>query len=173
MISRLYGVSVLVEVGSAYEPIPLQTGPSTLFQLASSIGPHLEISCVSGNVLRIYDTESQSSPSNALNFRFVFFQVAPTLPIFALDLRARLAEEPWVTFDPKHIIRPGQGGIPYDYKAQAILPADLKDITARAVLISVATQIRMISVLQLPLRKEESPKAQWQDASSTWQLRIE
>lgn len=149
LISQLFGVSVLIELEDSYRPAHLESQTASLSQIALSLGPHLEAHCVANNVLSIYDEQSQQSRSNALNYSFRFFSVPLTFPEFRLNLLSRLATEPWRPFNPKQLIQPGQGYLPSDYKAQAIAPLDLRDVTAREVVIEVATQIRIISVLAL------------------------
>ena len=171
-LARTFGVSLIIEVDEPLKRIEIPSGKATLSQVATYFGGLEKSACAGSTVFHLYTDKALRARDNALNFEFQYFEIPTDLDLFELDLRGRLREEPWrQAADGRQLIQPGQGYVSPDHERFALTTAVIRKATARQLLVRVATEQQLISLLVLPLREEGTAKANWAQADATWTLR--
>ena len=167
--SQAERVSIIAEINSGIE-VDIPTEAKSLMALVQLTDP--SISCVKiDKVLYFASDKVVNRDGNLLNYRFAFFEVPSDLDHFRLLFRSRLNTEGLHPPVARQLINPGSGYISWDAKLRPLRTEVLRDITARDLLVRVASEQPFVSVIEFsppnPIQPQPTEKV-WLFADQHW-----
>ena len=166
--SRLLHISVVAEIEVGTE-IDVPSGPTSIDDLLSSDG--YGVHCFSvDKVIHIVASKVAKLDGNLLNYKFRYFEIPSDVDLFRISLRSRLDDEGFaVVGGDRKLIKPGSGYVAADASSFPLQAEELHEITARDLILKVATQQIITCVIEFPQNgSNERPENVWKFAKQHW-----
>jgi hypothetical protein len=165
--SRLLHISVVAEIEVRTE-IDVPSSSTNIDELLSSASSGLYCSSVD-KVVHIVSSKVANLEGNLLNYKFRYFEIPSDVDHFRISLRARLDDEGFAHGGDRQLIKPGSGYIAFDASSFPLQPEKLHEITARDLILRVASQQIITFVIEFPqVESNERPQNVWRRAEQHW-----
>jgi hypothetical protein len=167
-VSRLLNASFVAEIEDGTE-VEVPSSSTNLDTLLSSVNLGLHCSSVD-NVIHVVAAGVANQDGNLLNHKFSYFEIPADVDHFSLTLHARLDDEGFDTSGERRLIKSGSGYIPADASSYPLKAEELHGITARDLILKVASQEVITCVIEFPKGDTvKQPKSVWNFAEQHWQ----
>jgi hypothetical protein len=167
-VSKLLNTSVVAEIEDGSE-VDVPGNSINIDTLLSSVDPDLHCSFIN-NVIHISAGRVLKENGNLLNHKFSYFEIPADVDHFLRMLRTRLDDEGFDITEKHKLIKPSSGYIPADASSYPLKTEELHGITARDLILRVASQQVITCVFEFA--REDStrqPESVWKFAEQHWQ----